>query len=96
MKFVPYAIDVTTGCNHRVFVKRDTPEEATEGGIFLQEKVRDRPVSGVVLASSSSGLQPGDRVLFDALGGREFNLDKVDFVCYDEAEIIGVCRQEVV
>lgn len=96
MKFVPYAVDMKAGLNHRVFVKKDSPEEATEGGIFLPDKAKDRPVSGVVLASSSPNLIPGDRVLFDGLGGREFDLRDGSFVCYDESEIIGVQRQETI
>ena len=93
MTFKPYCNEFPQVV-HRVFVKLDTPEEASAGGILIPEKAKDKPRSGTVTDSSTPNLRPGDRVLFDSYGGRDFDIDHVKFKAFDEAEIVGISRKE--
>lgn len=91
MKFKPYAVDLSKGFNHRVYVRRAEAKVETKGGLTLPDSAKREQPYGTVLASSSPNLKPGDIVLFDGYGGRTFAIDNDEpFTIYDESEIVGV------
>src|SRR5438045_2374912 len=65
---------------NRVVIKKDTPDEKTQGGIIIPDEAKDKPITGTVLSVGpgkvlENGLrQPmevavGDRVLFNKYSG---------------------------
>lgn len=87
MRFKPFRVD-TPQINDRVFVRRHTADEITKGGLLLPEKAREAPPIGTVLSSTDPKLVPGMEVLFDAFGGRAFEIDG-GFIALDTSEVIG-------
>lgn len=92
MKFKPYAVDLSKGFNHRVFVRRAAAKTETQGGVMLPDAARKEQPYGTVLACSNPKLKPGTIVLFDGYGGRTFAVENDEpFTVYDESEIVGTC-----
>lgn len=65
---------------NRLWVKKDSPAEETEGGIVIPDVVRDKPTTGVVQAVGPGGrtpagypitseVKPGDHILFKKYDG---------------------------
>lgn len=95
MKWIPFAVDVKTGINHRVFVKRAEKIEQTAGGLALTGSDKIEQHFGTVIASSSPALEPGDIVLFSRMGGMDIELHGQEpFTVFDEAEILAVQDKE--
>lgn len=88
--------------NDKVIVQRDEADERTESGLYLPEKAKDKPRSGVVAAvgpgkvNEETGeriaptVKKGDRVLFTSYAGTEIKLDGVDLLIMDEDDILAV------
>jgi len=86
----------------RVLVQRDEAEDRTEAGIYLPEKAKDEPKSGVVLAVGDGKLNTetgermaldvseGDRVLFTSYAGTEVKVDGGEFLIMTEDDILAV------
>lgn len=88
--------------NDKVIVQRDEAEDRTESGLYLPEKAKDKPRSGVITAvgpgkvNAETGerikltVQKGDKVLFTSYAGTEIKLEGVDLLIMDEDDILAV------
>ncbi len=86
----------------KVLVKRDTAEGKTASGIFLPERAKDAPKTGVVEAVGTGtlnhetgeliplSLKKGDRVVFSSYSGTEVKLDGVEMLVMSESEVLAV------
>lgn len=86
----------------RIIVKRDEAEERTEAGIYLPERAKDTPKSGVVLAVGDGALntetgeripleiKKNDRVIFNSYAGTEIKLDGAEFLIMSEDDILAI------
>ncbi|TVQ65208.1 MAG: co-chaperone GroES [Phycisphaerales bacterium] len=86
----------------KVIVQRDEAEDRTESGLYLPEKAKDKPRSGLVTAvgpgrlSEDTGeriapnVKKGDKVLFTSYAGTEIKLEGVDLLIMDEDDILAV------
>ena len=82
-------------------MQRIAAEEKSSGGIYLPESAQEKPAQGKVLSLGSGILtrdgtrvefqvQEGDRVLFSAHAGTQFNLDGQELLILREADILAV------
>lgn len=78
-----------------------SPQEKTEGGIYLPENTHDKPEQGTVLAvgtgvrNMNGELLPmqakvGDQILFHKYSGSEVKLDGKKYLILREADVLGV------
>jgi chaperonin GroES len=85
----------------RVIVQRTTGDEKTQGGIYIPDTAKEKPVEGKVVAvgkgkvSDEGKLVPltvkaGDRVLFGKYSGTEVVVDGEDVLIMREEDILGV------
>lgn len=86
----------------RIIVKRDAAEDRTEAGIYLPEKAKDTPKSGVVLAVGDGALntdtgeripleiKKNDRVIFSSYAGTEIKIEGEDFLIMSEDDILAI------
>jgi chaperonin GroES len=86
----------------KILVKRDTAESKTAAGIFLPEKAKDTPKTGVVEAVGTGTLnhetgaliplsvRKGDRVVFSSYSGTEIKLEGNEFLVMSEQEVLAV------
>ncbi len=70
----------------KIIVRRDEAEDRTESGLYLPEKAKDTPKTGVVIAVGTGTLntetgalvpltvKKGDRVIFSSYAGTEIKL----------------------
>jgi len=82
----------------RIIVRRDTPEEMTEGGILLPQSAQKPMAQGEVLmvgpgAYNAKGtlipmsLKPGDKVIFGTYAGVEIKVDGEDYQIMREGDV---------
>ncbi len=88
--------------NDKIIVQRDDADERTEAGLYLPEKAKDKPQSGVVLAVGPGALNPktgerfpmqvsvGDRVLFTSYAGSELKIDGEEYLVLSEDEVLAI------
>jgi len=88
--------------NDKVLVRRDEAEDRTAAGIFLPEKAKDTPKTGVIEAvgtgtinSETGKLTPltvkkGDRVIFSSYAGSEVKLGDDKLLIMSEEEILAI------
>jgi chaperonin GroES len=87
----------------KIIVRRDEAEDRTAAGIYLPEKAKDTPKTGVVEAvgtgtinSDTGALVPlsvkkGDRVIFSSYAGTEIKLgDSEKLLVMSESEVLAV------
>lgn len=86
----------------KILVRRDEAETKTESGIFLPEKSKDRPKTGVVeavgtgtLNTDTGALVPltvkkGDRIIFSSYAGTEIKLGDKELLVMSEDEVLAV------
>ena len=86
----------------RVLVKRIEPEEQkSEGGIFLPDTAKEKPMEGEVIAVGEGAynddgdrikpdLKAGDKVLFGKWNGTEVKIDGEDLLIMKESDIMGI------
>ena len=85
----------------RVLVKRNTPAEASGGGIFIPDTAREKPVFGEVLAvghgiETKKGklrplvVKPGDKILYSIYAGTEVTHDGEKHLLMTEGDILAV------
>jgi chaperonin GroES len=88
----------------KIVVKRDEEPQKTEGGLYLPDDAKERPVVGTVLAVgegilNSDGtitklvLQPGDKVVFAKYSGNEFECCGEKYLLLSENEIFCVVKE---
>lgn len=94
MKWIPFAVDVKTGTNHRVFVQR-APKLTQLNGIDIPDSAQQNQHYGTVIGTSSPNLHVGDVVLYSRMGGMDINVHgDPEFTVFDEAEILAVQDKE--
>lgn len=86
----------------KILVRRDEAADRTESGIFLPEKAKDTPKTGVVQAVGDGSLntetgeripltiRKGDRVIFSSYAGTEIKVDDEELLVMSEDEILAV------
>jgi chaperonin GroES len=86
----------------KILVKRDSAEAKTAAGIYLPEKAKDAPKTGVVEAVGTGtlnhetgeliplSLKKGDRVVFTSYAGTEIKLDGTEMLVMSESEVLAV------
>lgn len=84
----------------RVIIKKTEHDTKTKGGLYIPEQAKDRPFTGVVVASgpgkhSANGafipnqLKSGDRVVFGKYAGSEIEIDNQKLLLLKEEDIFG-------
>lgn len=85
----------------RVIVKRLDNEERTEGGLFIPDTAKEKPIQGKVIAVGAGkrdktgsvqelDVKEGDRVLFSKYSGTEIKLDGDEHLIMREDDILAV------
>lgn len=85
----------------RVLVRPDEAEERTEGGIYLPDQAKEKPVRGKVVAVGIGkllddgkrhpmSLKVGDRVVYGKYSGSEVKIDGVEHTILREMDVLGV------
>lgn len=86
----------------KILVRRDEAETKTESGIYLPEKAKDRPKTGVVEAvgtgtiNTETGalipltIKKGDRIIFTSYAGTEVKLADTELLVMSEDEVLAV------
>ena len=77
----------------RILVKTiDETLNKTDGGIIIPESAKEKPFMGDVVAVSDEvkNIRCGDIVLFQRHSGVKLTIDKVDHLCLNEGEVLGV------
>jgi chaperonin GroES len=85
-----------------VLVKRNTPKEATSGGIFIPDTAREKPVFGEVIACGNGKEMPksgkirpltvkaGDKILYSIYAGTEVTHNDETVLLMEESDILAV------
>jgi chaperonin GroES len=88
--------------NDKVLVRRDEAEDRTASGIFLPEKAKDTPKTGVIEAVGTGTIntetgklipltvKKGDRIIFSSYAGSEVKLGDDKFLIMSEDEILAI------
>ncbi|MFG0275734.1 MAG: co-chaperone GroES [Phycisphaerales bacterium] len=85
----------------RVLVKPVEEEMVTEGGIYLPETAKERPMRGTVVAvgpgkrldngkRGEMGVKKGDTVVYGKYAGSEIEIKGEEHLILRESEILGV------
>lgn len=86
----------------KIIVRRDEAEDRTESGIYLPEKAKDSPKTGVILAVGDGALntetgervpltvKKGDRIIFSSYSGTEVKLNDTEYLVMSEDEVLAV------
>jgi chaperonin GroES len=76
----------------KYLVKREEALSVTEGGLYVPEQNRERPMEGEILSVGEGGdpiYTNGDHILFGKYDGVEVIVDGVDYLILDEDQILG-------
>jgi chaperonin GroES len=86
----------------KILIKRDTAESKTAAGIYLPEKAKDTPKTGVIEAVGTGTInhdtgdlipltvKKGQRVLFSSYSGTELKFEGEDMLVMSEDEILAI------
>jgi chaperonin GroES len=85
----------------RLLVRRVEEETKTQGGLFIPDSAKERPLIGHVIAVGAGkrledgtvqalDVKQGDQVLFGKYAGTEIKLDGVEHIILSEDEVLGV------
>lgn len=86
----------------KILVRRDEKQDRTESGIYLPEKAKDTPKTGVVEAVGTGTLntetghltpltvKKGDRVIFSSYAGTEIKLEGRELLVMSEDEVLAI------
>lgn len=88
---------------NRVIVEREIVEERTEGGIYIPEQAKEKPMRGKVVAVGpgkplpSGELQkvpvsPGDEILFGKYAGSSVTVEGKDLLLLLDDDIFAIIR----
>lgn len=84
----------------RLIVKKTPVKEKTEGGIYIPEAAKERPIMGEVLAAGNGAydvtnrtiipmvVKVGDQVLFGKYAGQEVNIEGEDLLIMQEVDVL--------
>lgn len=78
----------------RVLIRPLEQETMTASGIVLPETAKEKPQQGIIEAIGNedemlSGLAVGDRILFPKYTGTEIQLEGVDYLIMEEADVLA-------
>jgi chaperonin GroES len=77
---------------NRVVIRPLEQESKTASGLLLPDTAKEKPQTGEVVAIGDDEdikLAVGDKVLFAKYSGTEFKLDGVDYILFDEADVLA-------
>ena len=85
----------------RVLVKRLEGEEKTNGGLFIPDTAKEKPIEGTVVAVGNGKVaedgtlrklevKANDRVLFGKYAGTEVKVDGEELLILREDDILGI------
>lgn len=86
----------------KILVKRDEAASKTESGLYLPEKAKDTPKTGVIEAVGTGSLntdtgelipltvKKGDKVIFSSYAGTEIKIEGKEFLVMSEDEVLAV------
>ena len=91
----------------KVFVKRIEESETLRNGLYIPETAKEKPQEAEVVAVGpgkvldsgvivTSGLKPGDRILFGKYSGTEIEFEKMKYLILRQDEIFGKILDDVV
>jgi len=84
----------------KIFVKRIDEQETLRNGLYVPETAKEKPQEAEVIAAGpgkrldngvlvSSGLNPGDRILFGKYSGTEIKFEGIEYLILRQDEIFG-------
>jgi chaperonin GroES len=88
--------------NDKILVRRDEAEDRTAAGIYLPEKAKDTPKTGIVEAVGTGTIntdtgklipltvKKGDRVIFSSYAGSEVKLGDEKLLIMSEDEVLAI------
>jgi len=77
---------------NRVVIRPLEHFSKTASGLLLPDTAKEKPQTGEVVAIGDDEdikLAVGDKVLFAKYSGTEFKLDGVDYILFDEADVLA-------
>lgn len=86
----------------KILVRRDESESKTESGIYLPEKSKEKPKTGIVEAVGTGTIntetgelipltvKKGDRVIFTSYAGTEIKLGDQELLVMSEDEVLAI------
>jgi chaperonin GroES len=85
----------------RVLVKRLESEERTQGGLYIPDTAKEKPIQGVIVAAGDGKLhdngevralsvKPGDKVLFSKYAGTDVKIEGEEHMIMREDDILGI------
>ncbi len=85
----------------RLLVEREQEKNQTEGGLFIPDAAKEKPLRAKVLAVGNGTLlengalrpldvKPGDTVLFGRYAGTELQVDGKERLILREEDVLGV------
>ena len=81
----------------RVLVERVEEEKKTESGIIIPDNVKEKPLSGKVVAISDEvkedkKINEGDTVVFAKYSGTEIKLSGKEYLVMNTDDILGILK----
>jgi len=79
-----------------VLIKLHDVEQTTKSGIILPDSIKDKPLTGTVIAvgpgTSKMDMEvaPGDVILFNQYSGNEVEIDGEKYIRQLQANILGI------
>jgi chaperonin GroES len=78
----------------RVLIRPLERETTTASGLVLPETAKEKPQQGIIEAIGNeeemiSGLAVGDKVLFPKYTGTEIQLEGIDYLIMEEADVLA-------
>ncbi|CAD7699416.1 unnamed protein product [Ostreobium quekettii] len=88
---LPAEYKTVTPLGQRVFVRVDSADATTVGGIMLPSSAQKAPTQGeVVAAFQDSNVKVGDRIVYSKYAGTEVAMDSQEHVLLKEEEVVGI------
>ncbi|KAK9851371.1 hypothetical protein WJX84_005169 [Apatococcus fuscideae] len=79
----------------RVFVKVESGDEKSTGGILLPSTAQKKPTEGrIVNAGTAGAVKNGDKVVYSKFAGTEVELEGAEHVLLKEEDVIGVLSSD--
>lgn len=81
--------------NKRILVKPEKPKEKTEGGLYIPDMAKDKPVTGdvVAVAEDCEIIEMGMTVMYGKFAGTKVELDSQTFILMPEKEVLGYLEE---
>jgi chaperonin GroES len=84
----------------RVLIRPKRQDEMTEGGLYIPDMAKDRPMEGYVVAvgpgdgETDINIEAGDRVLYSRYAGTDIVLDGQEYLILAAGDILGKIKME--